>query len=183
MRLHRLFALCAVVWMLLPGRAAAQSQQPLAGAVAAGAAVGFMVADEEFHVGFTPEAFAEFYISPRLSVRATGGWSRNKFFGQRDRYLEQYRGSANVVYNWEADEWHPFVTAGVGLHAVRTWREDVEDSGWFREPGLNVGAGVEYFARTSVSVRAEGTYYWVRRGDLPEESFGWVLSLGLKKYF
>lgn len=183
MRLHRLFALCAVAAFALPAPAAAQSQQPLAGAVAAGAAVGFMVPDEEFHVGFTPEVFAEYYIGPRLSVRATGGWSRNKFFGQRDRYLEQFRGSANVVYNWEADQWHPFVTAGFGLHTVRIWREDIEDSGWFRDPGVNAGAGVEYFARTTLSIRAEGTYYWVRRGDFPEESFGWVLSAGLKKYF
>ena len=183
MRLRLLSALAVVVTITLAAPAVAQPREPKAGSVAIGADAGFIVADEDFHVGFMPSAFAEFYFTSRISGRLLGGWSRNEFVNRDDRYLEQLRAACDVAYNWEYELWHPFVIGGVSVHRVRTWVDDLEEGKWFSQPGFNAGLGVEYFARPKVSLKLEGTYYWVRQHDLPAESTGFVLSAGLKKYF
>jgi hypothetical protein len=183
MRLRVLSALTLVAAITLTAPAAAQQREPESGSVAMGADAGFMVAGEEFHVGFTPAVFAEFYFTSRISGRVLGGWSRNAFVDQDSRSLEQVRAAFNVVYNWEYELWHPFVTGGVSVHRVRTRIDDVDPAGWLSRPGIDAGLGVEYFARSKISVTLEGTYYWVSRGDLPVASSGFVVSAGLKKYF
>lgn len=184
MRLRTLATLFAIAALALPMGAAAQNREPEAGSFTVGGDVGFLVADDnDFHVGFTPAVHGEFYATPRISLRALGGWSRNRFIGTQDRYLEQYRAAFSVIYNWEGDLWHPFVSAGIGVHKLRHWRDGIEDSGWFNRTGLNVGAGIEYFARPKVTIKAEALYH---RVDTPEEltnASGFALSVGLKKYF
>ena len=183
MRLRLLSALAVVVTITLAAPAVAQPREPKAGSVAIGADAGFIVAHSEFHVGVMPSAFAEFYFTSRISGRVLGGWSRNEFVNRDSRYLEQLRAALNVAYNWEFELWHPFVTGGVSIHRVRTWADDVEDSGWFSQPGFNAGLGVEYFARSKVTFTFEATYYRVRQGDLPAVATGFALSAGIKKYF
>jgi len=187
MRLRTLIAFLACAAVTLPAVAAAQEREPAAGSVAAGADIGFLVADDKFHVGFTPSATVEFYVTDRVSVRALAGWSRNRFIGTLGRYQEQFRGGLNVVYNWEADRWHPFVTAGAAAHHVRLWQDKVESSGWDTRRGISVGGGIEYFARPKVTIKAEGLYHLVRRADSNvadlQEAYGFAISVGLKKYF
>lgn len=184
MRLRHLCALtAAVVLFAWISPAAAQSRQPGAGSAALGADAGLCVGADEFHVGFAPSVSGEYYVADRLSLRVLGGWSRNEFIDQDARYLEQLRASANLVYNFEYGVWHPYVTAGVSGHRLRTLMDDVEDSGWSSKFGVNAGVGVEYFARPTVSVKVEGAFYLVRQGDLAVEPSGAILSIGLKKYF
>ena len=187
MRLRTLVTVMAITAFLRPATALAQNREPAAGAVAIGGDVGLMVADDTFHVGFTPAVTAEFYLTDRTSIRLLGGWSRNRYVGTIDRYQEQYRGALNVVYNWEAELWHPFVAAGVGAHRVRAWQDDVENSGWDTRLGLSAGGGVEYFARPKVTIKVEGLYHWVAGADNElgprDEASGFVISIGLKKYF
>jgi len=185
MRLRTLATLFAMTALAIPTGAAAQLREPEAGSFTLGGDVGFMVADDDdLHVGFTPAIHGEFYVTPRLSVRALGGWSRNRYIGTQDWYLDQYRGTFSVIYNWEGDLWHPFVAAGVGVHRVRHIQDGTEDSGWFNRGGVHVGAGVEYFARPKLSIKAEGLYH---RVDSPDEwvssTSGFALSIGLKRYF
>lgn len=182
MRLRYLVPLFMLVTVSLPATAEAQTREPHALSLALGGDVGFFVPDEEFHTGFTPAVYGEFYLLPRISVRLLAAWSRNEFIDQQDLFLEQFRESLNVVWNWDADLWHPFVTGGVSAHTVRVYRDDVLNSGWSSEIGYNLGVGVEYFARPKLSIKAEGTYYMVSE-DLPKESSGFALSIGFKRYF
>ena len=183
MRVRHLIVLCAVILFAMPGVAGAQNREPHAGSFAIGGDAGFYVPDEEFHTGFTPAVLAEFYIGPRISVRALGGWSRNEFVSMSDRYLEQFRYAFNFVYNWECEYWHPFVTFGGGGHTVRTWRDDVEQTPWHFRGGLNIGAGIEYFVRPKVTFKFEGTYYYVNHPATPPESMGFAATVGMKRYF
>jgi hypothetical protein len=183
MRLSVPFALAVAITITLAAPAAAQQRQPKAGSVAVAADAGFIVADNAFHVGFMPAAFAEFYFTPRISGRALGGWSRNEFVNRDGRYLEQMRAALNVAYNWEHELWHPFVTGGISVHRVRTSMDDVEQPAWVSRQGFNAGLGAEYFVRQTVTFTFEATYYWVRQGDLPVEPTAFVFSAGIKKYF
>jgi opacity protein-like surface antigen len=89
---------------------------------------------------------------------------------------------ASVIYNWEAQEWHPFVVGGAGAYVLMT------NTGSHYGPtqtrlGLHLGAGIEYFARPNLSVKLEATYQFVGRaagGILPS---GMELTVGLKRYF
>jgi len=183
MRLRTAIALCVVILFALPAVSAGQNREPQAGSAAFGVDAAFYVPDEDFHTGFSPAAYMEFYVTPRLSVRALGGWSRNEFVTMNDRFLEQFRMAFNVTYNWEAEYWHPFVTAGVGGHRVRTWQDDVTQTPWQTRVGLNIGGGIEYFVRPKVTFKFEATYYYCDHPPLEHESFGLALSAGIKKYF
>lgn len=183
MRHRLLIGLIVLSLFALPGPAAAQNRMPSALTLAAGLDAGAYVPDEEFHTGFTPAGFLEFYLIPRVSVRGLVGWSRNEFVTLSDRYLEQGRIAFNVVYNWEHEYWHPFVTIGGGAHVVRTWQDDLLQTDWQWRPALNAGIGIEYFARPKISFKFEATYYAVSRSSAEHESFGLAVSVGMKKYF
>jgi hypothetical protein len=180
----RIFACVLVAAALcVPAVASAQNEQPKAGATALGADVGFFVADSVFHTGFGPAVYGEIYLTPRVSVRILAGWSRNGFDDYADRNMEQFRGALNLIYNWEAGMWHPFVTGGFNGQTVRLSVSDTAYSKWYRKPGMNVGVGAEYFSLPTVSIKVESTYYWVQDDNVGQEPHGVELSVGLKKYF
>jgi opacity protein-like surface antigen len=182
MRQRLVFGLLALSLLALPVTAAAQHRQPHGGAFAIGGDAGVYVPGSEFHAGFNPDAFVEFYPTSRVSVRAMGAYTSPNFDNDTDE-LRQVRGSLNISYNWEADLWHPFVTAGVDgfLIQPRSAGENVGDSE--ARVGANVGIGIEYFARPQVTFKLEATYHYATRGDLPGSPSGIALTVGMKKYF
>jgi hypothetical protein len=182
MRQRLVFCLFAAVVLALPVTGAAQHREPHAGSAAVGAGVGVYVPGSEFHAGFTPEGFAEFYVTGRLSLRALGGWTTPSLDDNTGE-MRQVRGTFSVIYNWEAELWHPFVVVGGGLYRVQP-RAQGENSGPVRtRGGGHVGIGVEYFAQPSVTFKFEATYSVVQQGDLPFNPSGLSLTAGLKKYF
>lgn len=184
MRLRSWFPICVMALVAGTGVASAQlHREPAAGSITVGADLGVVVPDEEYHTGFAPGVYAEYYITDRVSLRVLGGWARNNVVGTDDLFLEQYRGHVNVAYNWEREEWHPFVTAGIGGHSLRLREDDHGSSRWHGRLAANVGGGIEYFVRPKVTFKAEAAYLWVERGSLDVEASGVALSLGIKKYF
>ena len=182
MRQRLVFCLFAAALLALPTPGAAQHREPHAGSFAIGGDVGVYVPGSEFHAAFTPQAFFEFYATGRVSVRAMGGGSDQKFDGTNDG-LRQVRATFNVVINWEAELWHPFVTFGGGAYYVQP-RLDGESYGSARTVGGgNLGFGVEYFWRPKVTYKFEATYHFVQQSDLPGNPSGMALTAGLKKYF
>jgi hypothetical protein len=183
MRLRTLVALCVVFTCFLPAAALAQSREPHALSIAIGGDTGILVGNDNVHVGFTPQASGEIYFLPRLSLRILEGWSRNGVKGDSDLDLEQFRTALSLVWNWEAELWHPFVLAGGSVHSVRMRHSDGQHSSWDTQPGFHVGVGAEFFAKPKVSMKFEGTFYWADRDEFEQEASGFVLTAGLKKYF
>ncbi|MEW5983391.1 MAG: outer membrane beta-barrel protein [Acidobacteriota bacterium] len=169
--------------LLAPWPAAAQHRHPHAGSVAVGFDVGVYVPDEDFHTGFLTQGLAEYYLTPNVSLRGTGGWSKTEFKGQSELFLEQARGAVNVLFNWERGLWHPFITAGGGFYSIRDYRDDSYDPGWVWRTGMNFGGGVEHFSTPSVTIKVEGVYHWVAENHPRGEPRGFALTAGLKKYF
>jgi hypothetical protein len=194
LRILTLTTLVALALLAAPALSSAQERQPAAGglqterepkagSIAIGGDLGIQVPDAAMHTGFAPDVFGEFYVTNRVSVRLMGGWVRNRIKDTESFYLDQMRGHLNVVYNWEAELWHPFVTAGVGAVGVREYEDEVVNSGWRGRLGANAGLGIEYFAHPTLTYKAEAGFFWVNPHGLQQEAHGFSLSLGIKKYF
>lgn len=183
MRLRTVVALSLVALFALPALSAAQHREPHAGSITLGADFGFYVPDEDFHTGIFPTVTTEIFVTPRISLRALYGWSRNEFVDLQQYYMEQHRLGFSAIWNWELEYWHPYVLAGFGGHAVRQYRDDGSTSGWENRAGYHVGGGVEYFVRKKITYKIEGTYYHVMDHPVGFEPSGFAITMGLKKYF
>lgn len=183
MRLRLVLCLAVAAVLVVPMAAAAQNREPHALSVAIGGDLGVFVPDEELHATFSPDAFVEFYVFGRMSIRAMAAWARPAYVSG-DRSLDQLRGTVNVLFNWEKELWHPFITAGAGAYAVQLRAGDETVGSRSTKSGFNAGGGIEYFWAPKVAVKVEATYHWVRQGDLPGGgASGLAISAGLKKYF
>jgi hypothetical protein len=187
LRLRVLIPGCLVMAMCLgPARPAVAQEKlnPHALSFAMGGDIGFWIPDEQFDFTFTPNGFAEFYLTHNLSVRGMVGWTRPNFVdGGRD--LDQWRGLFSVVWNWEQGLWHPFILGGVGLVSVQYTVGDGDPVGSrIQEHTVHGGVGVEYFARPKTAFKFEVRYDWARPiPDIAASPSGLALSVGLKKYF
>jgi hypothetical protein len=182
MRLRLVIVLSAVIVFALPELSTAQNREPHAGTFAIGADAGVYVPGPDFHAGFSPDVFLEFYLTGRFSLRGMGAFARPKADNDIDE-LRQYQGTFNLVINWEAGYWHPFVTAGGGGYLVQARSGGVDVGSMHTLAGCNFGAGVEYFARPKITFKFEATYHYVQQGSLFASPSGLAASVGVKRYF
>src|SRR5687768_18591574 len=88
---------------------AVRAQTPNPGMIAAGADLGVLFPDEAFESTLTIDAFGEYYVTPRVSVRGMLGGASPGFDGRTEDHFRQVRLLFNGVYNWEYGTWHPYV--------------------------------------------------------------------------
>ncbi|MEK6629962.1 MAG: outer membrane beta-barrel protein [Acidobacteriota bacterium] len=182
MRQRLVLCLMAVAVVSWPVAAGAQHRQPKVGAIAVGGDGGAYAPGGDLHAGARVDGFVEFYVLPRISIRGMGGWMENRLV-VGDESVSQRRLSVNVIYNWEAESWHPFVTAGVGGQFFRYTQGRDPAGAMTTKPAFNVGAGVEYFSRPTLTLKFEGTYYRVRSTEAHRNPSGLAVTAGIKKYF
>jgi len=182
MRIRSAIVLCAVLLSALPAVSAAQHREPHAGTFAIGGDGGVYVPGSDFHAGFRPDVLLEFYFTGRLSVRGMGAWASNGADNDVDS-LRQLQGTINLSWNWEAEYWHPFVTAGVGGYMLQARSGGVDVGNMATHAGFNAGVGIEYFARPKIAFKFETTYHWVQQGDFFGSPSGLAATVGIKKYF
>jgi opacity protein-like surface antigen len=124
----------------------------------------------------------DYYVTPRVSLRSSFGWSTQEFDTGGPDSLRQMPLRLDVNYNWEGGQWHPFVGAGVGAYFMQ-FRNNGQTIGDMETKfGANLGGGVEYFFNRSVAFKGEGRYHAVQsaRGVQPS---GLAFTAGLKTYF
>jgi hypothetical protein len=181
MRSIRLFSLAALL-ACLPF-ASASAQTPDTGMLAAGADVGVYFPDNAFENTVTLDAFGEYYLSPRISVRGLLGWATPGFDNRTEDNFRQVRLLFNGVYNWEVGYWRPYVTAGAGAYFVREILDASDDPDGESRGGVNFGGGAEYLYNDMTSVKVEGRWDVVSHPrDLPDAT-GFTLTVGIKRYF
>lgn len=161
----------------------AQGRKPATGTFAAGADVGVFVPRDDLGTTVTVDAFGEYYVTPRVSIRGALGWADPELPDPHRVDLRQARLTFNVLYNWERVAWHPFVTAGLGAYFVQLNSAGVAPFGSDTKAGLNLGGGLEYFPSSSLSIKGEAAYHVVGHNDLDLNPSGLALTIGLKKYF
>ena len=161
----------------------AAAQTPDTGLIGAGADIGVLFPDEALENTVTLDGFAEYYVTPRISVRALLGWASPGFENRTEDNFRQTKLLVNGVYNWEFVEWHPFVTAGAGAYFVRQLLDDREDPDGETRGGINFGGGVEYFLDAMSALKAEGRWDLVSHPAGFPDASGFSLTIGYKRYF
>jgi outer membrane protein with beta-barrel domain len=167
---------------------AAQRRAPAAGMWAVGGSIGpTSPADTGLDNGVDLVGNAEWYATPRLSVRGQLGGARWDVLGRGpDRRIAPFYADGNVVYNWEGGAVHPYVTGGLGVYRFRSSLGILPDTS-DTHLGLNGGGGVEYFVTRRSAVTGELLLHKVGvfTSPLTTSSDGsfWSVSFGAKVYF
>lgn len=176
-----LIAACAAIASLLP--LAARAQTPDTGLFGAGGDIGVFFPDEAFETTVTLDGFAEYYVTPRVSVRGMLAWANPGFDNRTEDKFRQVKLLFSGVYNWEYIEWHPFVAAGAGAYFVRQLLDNRDDPDGETRGGIHFGGGVEYFTSQMSAVKAEGRWDLVSRPSGFPDVSGFTLTIGFKRYF
>ena len=175
-------SLVALFVLTLASPAAAQRRVPDAEMWAFGADLGALLPTEDaLDNTIDLQGFGEYYLTPRWGIRMALGWA-NPSFGESDRSLREIRITADVTYNWERGQTHPFAGVGIGAFMLQPKRNGDDVGGSRNEAGMNLFGGLEYFTSRTVSVKGELRFQIVG-SDQVTDMHGLVLSIGLKKYF
>ena len=181
MRFTRLLAITSLFTfcLTLPSYA----QVPDTGLIGAGADFGVFFPDEAFEKTLTIDAFAEYYVTPRISVRGLFGWASPGFENRTEDHFRQVKLLFNGVYNWEFGVWHPFVTAGAGAYFVRQLLDGQEDPDSETRGGINFGGGTEYFLDDLSAIKGELRWDFVSDPPGLPDASGFTVTIGYKRYF
>jgi hypothetical protein len=173
-------------FMVAPAMAGAQARVPAAQSTAIGLdAGGFapsVAGSDQLENAPAFGGFYEYYVTPRVSLRASAGWSEPSIKNNSTDTVRMIPLAMDVNYNWERIKWHPFVGAGLGAYFTQYERrgESLGESG--TSPGVNLGGGIEYFFTRTAAFKGEGRYHAIgkyRGVDLSGPRF----TIGLKTYF
>lgn len=159
---------------------------PDGGMVAVGASIGATIpSDRFFENGLEATGTIEGYLTPRVSVRGQVGAAWWDIIGvSRADMMKPLFLDGNVVYTVEGGEWHPYVTAGIGMYHYKFTGDRGDDSD--TDIGVNVGGGVEYFLSRHTTLTGEVLYHHVGQVqtaglNFAEGSF-WSIRMGVKAY-
>lgn len=177
----RPFILATALSVLLAPAAAAQT--PDTGLIGAGVNIGVFFPDEAQEKTFTIDGTADYYVTPRISVRGLFGWASPGFENRTEDHFRQVRLLFNAVYNWEFVEWHPYVTAGAGAYFVRQTLDGRNDPDSETRGGINLGGGAEYFTSDRTSVKGEIRFDIVSHPPGLPDASGFTITIGIKQYF
>lgn len=172
------------VMMMLAGNANAQVRVPDAEMSAVGGDVGLFFPGDDFESAPTLVGSYEYYFTPRVSLRASLGFTDPDFDFDVNRSLRQRRLLFAVLYNWEYGKWHPFVGGGLGVYFLqhRSNGDDIGDG--YNKLGLHGAGGIEYFIRRTLALKGEAQAHFIGDDDdLPGSPSGVALLFGVKKYF
>jgi hypothetical protein len=183
-RSMRHFALVAVVAAVaILYSSSTYAQTPNAKVIAAGADVGVIWPDDRLETAPTIDAFGEYYLRPRVSVRGMLAWASPGLKNRTEDHFRQVKLLFNGTYNWEGGRIHPFVTGGAGAYFVRLKREGNTDPDGETRGGINVGGGIEYFVGARTTIKGEGRLDIVSHPPGLTDATGFTLTIGLKRYF
>ena len=175
--------LVTIVFAIALFTTAAHAQTPNTGLIAAGGDLGVFFPDEAFEKTLTVDAFGEYYVTPRISVRGLLGWASPGVDGRTEDHFRQVRLLFNGVYNWEFGTWHPYATGGAGFYFVRQHFEGRDDPDRETRGGINFGGGVEYFASRTDVIKGEARWDIVSHPPGLPDASGFTLTVGYKRYF
>ncbi|MEO6212109.1 MAG: outer membrane beta-barrel protein [Vicinamibacterales bacterium] len=161
----------------------ASAQTPRADSAAVGADVGIFLPRADFlKSGLELDAFYEYYLSPRTSLRLGGGWMNPKVEGEDEDSTRYFRVGGDLLYNWEGGTVHPFVGAGVGAYFLQAKDNGDNFGDQQTKIGVNLLGGAEFFTSNTLSFKAEAKYHVISNADGFNPD-GLSLTVGVKKYF
>lgn len=173
----------AAALMLAPVMAEAQGRTPRTDSAAVGLDVGLFRPNEDaLESGVSLDAFYEYYLSPRTSVRWGAGWTAPEYAAEPDESLRYIRIGGDLIYNWEGGTVHPFVGAGLGVYIMQPRENGTDTAESESKLGGVLLGGLEFFTSNTVSVKGEVSYHLISDVDNFNPN-GLKFAVGLKKYF
>src|SRR5262245_4440865 len=116
-------SLVLVLFAAAPPDARAQARVPHTESTAFGLDVGAFVpsgnAGDQLDSAALFKGLYEYYVSPRVSLRASAGWMEPSVTGSPTDKVRMIPIGLDVDYNWERGKWHPFVGAGLGANFMQ----------------------------------------------------------------
>ena len=156
---------------------------PDKGVIAWGGDVGALFPDDSFENALTFDAYGEYYVHPRISVRAMFAWANPGVANQTEDHYRQVKLLFGAAYNWQFKALRPFAEGGAGAHFVRLKREDQIDPDGETRGGLYFGGGTDIVLTNESAIKVE--LRWDVISDppgLPDASSA-SLMFGYKRYF
>jgi hypothetical protein len=178
-------SLVVLLLFLLPGLALAQrrGRVPDTNMIAIGGDAGvFVPSDDGLDRAPIFEGTADFYVTPRLSLRPGISFTDPALVREDTDSLRQIRLGFDVIYNWEGGRWHPFVGGGLGAHFIQAKDNGNNFGDQQTKAGVSVLGGVEYFLNRRVSLKGEGRYQHVE-DTVGFDPSGVAFTFGVKRYF
>ena len=156
---------------------------PDKGVIGYGVDAGVLFPDAAFENTLTFDGFGEYYVSPRVSVRALLAFANPGFSGTNNDKFRQTKLLFSGVYNWEKGSWRPFAQVGAGFYFVRQQFDVIADPPGETRGGLNFGGGTEYLLNNESAVKIELRWDVVSHPFLLPDASGTALTFGYKRYF
>jgi len=182
-RTSKALLLSAILIMFSPiaALAATRSTAPNEGDMAASFNVGFARAFDNHFEEIDPvfTGTFEYYTSPRVSWRGLLGVTSFDADRPRNANIDVTFLTANVLYNWEGGQVHPYVTGGIGLYgkdASSALPSDFDETVF----GLNGGGGIDWFLGERWALEFEGTVHSLTGEDPDTALLG---TVGIKFWF
>lgn len=156
---------------------------PDKGVIGYGVDAGVLIPDEAFENTLTFDGFGEYYVTPRISVRALLAFASSGVAGRSEDHFRQTKLLFSGVYNLEKGSWRPFGTFGAGVYFVRLHVDDETDPPGETRGGLNFGGGTEYVLNSGSSIKAEVRWDIVSHPFNLPDATGTTITVGYKRYF
>jgi Outer membrane protein beta-barrel domain len=134
----------------------------------------------------TGDAYLEYHVTPRASVRGQYGWAETDLEAARE--LRRQHVLFNVLYSWEFGRVRPFATVGGGAYFLQRREGDQSVGDTLTKPGGNLGAGIEYHLQRAFAIKTETNVHLLRgeerfpelKGQTPS---GFTWTVGVKVSF
>ena len=178
-----LFVSALALVVASPARAQAPRPTPDKNLVGYGFDAGVLFPDAAFENTLTLDAFGEFYLTPRVSVRGMLAWASPGVNGRTEDHLRQVKLLFGGNYNWAYKRLRPFGGGGAGAYFVRLKLDDRNDPEGETRGGLYFGGGTDYIIDDESAIKVE--LRWDVVSDPPglPDASGASLTVGYKRFF
>jgi len=156
---------------------------PDKGVIAYGGDVGALFPDEEFEDTLTWDAYGEYYVHPRISVRGMFVWANPGVTNRTEDHFRQVKLLFGGAYNFKYKLLRPFAEGGAGVHFVRLKRFDAPDPDGETRGGLYFGGGSDIVLTKESAIKVELRWDVVSQPTGFPDATSASLTFGYKRYF
>jgi len=156
---------------------------PDKGVIAWGGDVGAFFPDEAFENALTWDAYGEYYVHPRISVRGMFVWANPGVANRTEDHFRHVKLLFGAAYNFKYKMLRPFAEGGAGVHFVRLKRFDATDPDGETRGGLYFGGGSDIVLTHQDAIKVEVRWDVVSHPTGLPDATSAVLTFGYKRYF
>lgn len=158
--------------------APASAATPEKGHIALGGGLGaYIPFERDYNIGFHLELTGDYYLSRRLGLRVTAALDQGNTELEGDPTQRVGLLLASAIYNFNVEEIHPFLQAGIGFYAV-----EPAIGGRTGRLGFHAGGGGDFFLSRRTALTLGGLLHFMGEAGNRTASF-FSVSAGVRYFF